>query len=228
MKSDKIHLQNELAKQVIVPKERNSGYQPKNGDYIFTMDIQYDNDIGYVAIDIIQYPNTEIGVFTHKAAVLNGYEPGFFSFREGPPLLSAVKAVTENIAIVPNLLIIDGHGIAHPRKFGVASFLGVQTGYPTIGVAKNTLLKYDGILSEERGSIVPIFLNEEVVGNVVRTQESTNPIFASAGHQVHLEVATQLTLELAPYYKNIEPIRRADKAARLFEQGELEEGFIKS
>lgn len=226
MKMDKIRLQNELAAQVIIPIDISEGYIPKIGDYIFTMDIQYNNDIGYVAIDIIRYPDEQIGVFMHKARVTNGYEPGFFSFREGPPLLSSVIVVTEKLKIFPNLLIIDGHGVAHPRKFGVASFLGVKTGVPTIGVAKNTLLRYEGVLEENRGSVLPIFLADEIVGNVLRTQDKTNPIFVSAGHQVHLDTATVLALELARYYKNLEPIRRADNAARLFEKGEITEGFM--
>ncbi|NJN78379.1 MAG: endonuclease V [Saprospiraceae bacterium] len=121
------------------------------------MDIQYEQNIGYVAIDILKYPDTLMGIYTHKTSVTNDYEPGFFSFREGPPLLDAINSITKTYDILPNLLIIDGHGIAHPRKFGVASYLGVYTNLPSIGVAKNTLLKYEGELGNERGSILPIF-----------------------------------------------------------------------
>lgn len=226
MNYEKIEFQQQLSEKVNIPINRKDAYRPQNGEIICSMDIQYENNIGYVAVDILEYPSNLIGIYTHKVAVLADYEPGFFSFREGPPLLSALKDVTEKQGIKPNLLIIDGHGIAHPRKFGVASYLGVLMNLPSIGVAKRTLLKYEGTLGEKRGSTLPILLNEEIVGKVLRTQDLTNPIFVSSGHQVHLDVACDLVLELAPNYKNIEPIRRADKYARLFAKGEIEAGFL--
>lgn len=226
MNYDKIKLQEQLSAQVNLPLDSKNSYQPQEGAIICSMDIQYENNIGYVAIDILQYPDTKIGIYTHKVAILVDYEPGFFSFREGPPLLSALKTVTEKQGVQPDLLIIDGHGVAHPRKFGVASYLGVMTNLPTIGVAKNTLLKYEGELNDARGSTLPIFLNGEIVGKVLRTQAGTNPIFVSAGHLVHLDIACDLALAFALNYKNIEPIRRADKYARMFAKGEIEEGFL--
>jgi deoxyribonuclease V len=227
MNTEKIEFQQRLSEKVNLPFDRKDAYQPQNGDIICSMDIQYENNIGYVAVDILEYPNTLIGIYTHKVAVLADYEPSFFSFREGPLLLSALKEVTAKQGIQPDLLIIDGHGIAHPRKFGVASYLGVCANLPSIGVAKRTLLKYDGELGEKRGSTLPILLNEEIVGKVLRTQDLTNPIFVSSGHLIHLDTACDLVLALAPNYKNIEPIRRADKYARLFAKGEVEAGFVK-
>jgi deoxyribonuclease V len=225
-KIEKIKFQRQLCEQVVIPENREKSYFPENGDIIFSMDIQYKNDIGYVAIDILTYPNTPIGIYTQQVAVIDEYEPGLFSFREGPLLLTAIKAITKNKGIKPNLLIIDGHGIAHPRKFGVASYLGVLTDLPSIGIAKKTLLKYDGTLDEKRGSRLLVLLEEEIVGKVLRTQNATNPIFVSSGHRIHLDIACELALELAPNYKNIEPIRRADQYARLFAKGEIEAGFL--
>lgn len=233
MKTDKIQLQNTLAAQVIIPTQRKLSYKPSTNDYIFSFDIQYENNYGYVAIDIIKYPNIQIGTFTHKASVTEEYEPGFFSFREGPLLLAALdkfQTIVTDI-VFPNLLIIDGHGIAHPRKFGVASYLGVKTGLPTIGVGKRTLLKYDGILAEARGSTLPIYLNnevnDEIVGKVLRTQDNTKPVFVSNGHKVHLDIACEIALHFAPNYKNLDTIRRADMAARAFAKGEIREGFFR-
>lgn len=227
MNQEKIHLQNRLAAQVVTPANQNLSYQPSTGDYIFSFDIQYEADYGYVAIDILQFPDKKVGTFTHKTIVTEDYEPGFFSFREGPLLLEALdkfKSIDSNV--IPNLLIIDGHGIAHPRKFGVASYLGVKTGLPTIGVGKRTLLKYDGILAEARGSMLPIYLNDVIVGNVLRTQDNTNPVFVSCGHKVHLDVACEIALHFTPNYKNLDTIRRADMTARAFAKGEIEEGFF--
>lgn len=223
---EKIELQEYLSAQVSLPLDKTAGYHPQDGEIICSMDIQYENNIGYVAIDILKYPSTSVGIFTHKVAVIEDYEPGFFSFREGPPLLFALKAMIEKENIKPALLIIDGHGIAHPRRLGVASYLGVLMNLPSIGVAKGTLLKYEGTLGELRGSTLPIFLDAAIVGKVLRTQDGVNPIFVSVGHQVHLDLACDLVLELAPNYKNIEPIRRADKYARMFAKGEIEAGFL--
>lgn len=225
-KNEKIERQQQLYKEVIIPNDRKNSYLPKKGEVIFSMDIQYENNIGYVAIDILAYPNTSVGIYMQEITVTDDYEPGLFSFREGPLLMTAINSVTKNIKISPNLLIIDGHGIAHPRKLGVASYLGVLMNLPSIGVAKRTLLKYDGELGEKRGNTLPILLNEEIVGKVLRTQDLTNPIFVSSGHLVHLDVACELVLELAPNYKNIEPIRRADQYARLFAKGEVQAGFL--
>lgn len=228
MNSKKIQFQNDLATQVIIPEKPKFSYQPSSNDYIFSFDIQYQDNFGYVAIDIIRFPDKNIGIFTCVTSVTEEYQPGFFSFREGPLLLEALnklKTIVTDI-VSPNLLIIDGHGIAHPRKFGVASYLGVKTGLPTIGVGKRTLLKYDGTLSEARGSTLPIYLNNEVVGKVLRTQDSTKPVFVSNGHKVHLDVACDIALHFAANYKNLDTIRRADMAARAFAKGEIEEGFF--
>ncbi|MFK7949157.1 MAG: endonuclease V [Saprospiraceae bacterium] len=229
MNTEKIRLQTDLAAQVIVPNQKELSYQPTTNDYIFSFDIQYENNYGYVAIDIVQFPNIKVGTFTHKASVTHEYQPGFFSFREGPLLLEALEAFKTIVTdiVFPNLLIIDGHGIAHPRKFGVASYLGVKTGLPTIGVGKRTLLKYDGELAEARGSTLPIYLDDEIVGNVLRTQDNTNPVFVSNGHKVHLDIACDIALHFAANYKNLDTIRRADMAARAFAKGEMEEGFFK-
>ena len=229
MNTEKIHLQNDLAAKVIVPNNKKESYEPSITDYIFSFDIQYENNLGYVAIDIVKYPNVSVGTFTHRAAVTEEYQPGFFSFREGPLLLAALDKLKADVTGVfsPSLLIVDGHGIAHPRKFGVASYLGVKTGFPTIGVGKRTLLKYDGVLAEARGSTVPIYLNDEIVGKVLRTQDGTKPVFVSNGHKVDLDVACEIALHFAPNYKNLDTIRRADMAARAFAKGEMEEGFFK-
>lgn len=228
MNFDKIQFQKNLANQVIIPDKRELGYQPTENDYIISFDIQYNNDLGYVAIDIIKYPDKQIGIFTHKTTVTHEYEPGFFSFREGPLLLAALNKLKTIITdiVYSSLLIIDGHGIAHPRKFGVASYLGVKTGLPTIGVGKRTLLKYDGTLAEARGSTLPIYLKDEIVGKVLRTQDSTNPVFVSTGHKIHLDIACEIALHFAANYKNLDTIRRADMAARAFAKGEMEEGFF--
>ena len=138
------------------------------------------------------------------------YIPGLFSFRELPAVLGALQ----QLAVPPDLLVCDGQGLAHPRRFGLACHLGVVTGIATIGCAKTRLLGQYEPLGPERGAYQNLVDEGTVVGRALRTQTDKNPVFVSVGHKVSLQTATEWVLRLAPTYRLPETTRAADQAVK--------------
>ncbi|MCH2044410.1 MAG: endonuclease V [Saprospiraceae bacterium] len=217
--------QKRMAKLVVVPPS-GKGYLPKDEDIIFSLDIQYVGEDAYVAVDIQSYAGRKWGVYAAQTKAGMEYIPRYFCFREGPPLAKTIRKVIELSTMQPSLLIVDGHGIAHPRKFGVASWLGVELAIPSIGVAKRTLLPYETSPALFRGSSSPISLDDERVGSVLRTQDYVKPVFVSTGHQISLENTEAIILKLSSKYRVSEPIRRADHIARVYAKGETDRRAI--
>ncbi|MET8761714.1 endonuclease V [Lentzea sp. NPDC004782] len=137
------------------------------------------------------------------------YVAGLFAFREMPVLLRALDQVT----VTPDLLVADGQGLAHPRRFGLACHLGVHTGIPSIGVAKNAMGAFDPP-GHVRGSTSDLVMDGEVVGRALRTQDGVKPVFVSIGHKIDLDRACAEVLRLAPRYRLPETTRRADALTR--------------
>jgi deoxyribonuclease V len=137
------------------------------------------------------------------------YVPGLFSFRELPALLPAL----DKLKVRPDVLICDGQGLAHPRRFGLACHIGVVTGLPSIGVGKQALGQYEAP-GHTRGDWKPLVDNEEVVGRALRTQDGVKPVFVSIGHLIDLDTACALTLRLSPRYRLPETTRAADHLGR--------------
>ncbi|MCH2084047.1 MAG: endonuclease V [Saprospiraceae bacterium] len=214
----------EMAQQVVIPSE-NEGYHPSEGDILVTFDVQYIQEEAFVALDVQEWKGAIKGTFLKKLPTPNSYVPSFFAFREGPVLWQAYQALIEEQSIKANCLLIDGHGIAHPRQFGVASWLGVKTSLPTVGCAKQTLLKFHGGIASNRGATLNIQQNKQTLGFALRTQTATKPVFVSPGHLISLSQSVDIILEFASRYRLPEPIRRADQAARAFAKNELEEGW---
>jgi len=214
----------ELASQLVVPAA-GSGYEVSNGDLIFTFDIQYKGDKGFVAIDVLAWPDQSLGIFTQVYNATVAYEPGYFAFREGPLLAQALKELCTTRNLVPNLLIIDGHGTAHPRRLGVASWLGIIADVPAIGVAKDPLLKRAYSIGTEKGDRASIYDGDEIIGYVLRTRKEVKPVYVSCGHQVSQITAVEIIFALAGDYRIIEPIRRADQFARRFSNVEWPVGW---
>ncbi len=138
------------------------------------------------------------------------YVPGLFSFREIPPLLTAWKRLKTR----PDVVIVDGQGIAHPRRFGLASHFGVLIGIPTIGCAKSRLFGEHEVPARPRGSWSPLRHKEETIGAVLRTQDGGNPVFVSTGHLISLRRAISVVLACTTRYRLPEPQRRADRRTR--------------
>ncbi len=134
------------------------------------------------------------------------YVPGLLSFREGPAVLAALR----KLRTPPDVLIYDGHGLAHPRRFGIGCHVGVILNRPTIGCAKSRLIgRYRGPGSR-RGSAAQLIDDGEVIGSVLRTQDGINPVFVSVGHLIDLPGAQQIVLACAIRYRLPEPTRLAD------------------
>ena len=138
------------------------------------------------------------------------YVPGLLAFREIPTVLAALDA----LPCPPGLVVCDGYGQAHPRRFGLASHLGVLTGLPTIGVAKNPFTFAYDEPDAPRGSASPLLAGSEEVGRALRTREGVKPVFVSVGHRVTLENACAHTLALTPRFRLPETTRRADALCR--------------
>jgi deoxyribonuclease V len=205
-----------LAKQVITSEE-DQLFQPK--DILFGVDIQYVGEEAFCAISAYQFNGTHLDTFILQTETGMEYRSGFFCFREGPPVLRTIRKILNNQNLIPQLIIIDGHGIAHPRGLGIASWIGVKTNIPTIGVAKRPLLKYEGTLDAERGSTLPIFRNNEEVGSVLRTQTDIKPVYVSPGYKMSLPQSNKIILDCSPKYRISNPIRMADHVAREFAKG---------
>ncbi|WP_033339682.1 deoxyribonuclease V [Catenuloplanes japonicus] len=138
------------------------------------------------------------------------YVPGLFAFREIPALLDALERLT----VRPDLLVCDGHGLTHPRRFGLACHLGVLTGLPALGVGKTHLTGEWSMPGERRGDATPITLDGVTVGTVLRTQDRVKPVFVSPGHRMSVDGAAAQVLALAPRYRLPETTRAADHACR--------------
>ncbi|MCP5005956.1 MAG: deoxyribonuclease V [Planctomycetes bacterium] len=135
------------------------------------------------------------------------YIPGLFSFRELPPLIKAFAKLQNR----PDLVVCDGQGYAHPRRFGLACHLGVIFDVPTIGCGKTRLLGEHQEPDITRGAVAPLIDNNEVIGNVLRTQTDINPIYVSIGHRISLSTACEWVLKLSPKYRLPQTTRLADQ-----------------
>ncbi|MBT9317798.1 deoxyribonuclease V [Leptothoe spongobia] len=137
------------------------------------------------------------------------YVPSLLSFREMPTVLDALAQLT----LEPDLIICDGAGIAHPRRLGIASHLGVRIDKPTIGVAKSRLLGTYDELPPEKGAWMPLMDRGERIGAVLRSRKDTKPLYVSAGHRISLETAVDYVMQCTPMYRLPETTRLADRLA---------------
>jgi len=150
-------------------------------------------------------------VLVHRQKVNFPYIPGLFSFRELPVIVEVFKQLKE----MPDLIVCDGHGVAHPRRFGLACHLGVLLNIPTIGCAKTALLPCDDKVGDTRGSSNPIKLNNETVGCVLRTQDNVKPVFVSPGHRITINESKKWIMALSRDYRLPETTRAADHAVKM-------------
>lgn len=137
------------------------------------------------------------------------YVPGLLSFREAPAIIAAL----EKLDRLPDLLLCDGQGVAHPRRFGLACHVGVLTDLPSVGVAKTRLVGCHGAVPAERGAWTPLRLDGESVGAVLRTRTGVKPVFVSAGHRVSLATAIDYVMRCTTRYRLPETTRWADRLA---------------
>ncbi|HYG12256.1 MAG TPA: deoxyribonuclease V [Pyrinomonadaceae bacterium] len=177
----------------------------------------------YTGIVVIRVPSLEV---VEEVGIIGEtqfpYVPGLLSFREAPSVLEAwSKLKTE-----PDAVMFDGQGIAHPRRIGIASHVGLFLNRPTLGCAKSVLVGRHAEPGEERGSWQPLVdpKNDETVGAALRTKTRVQPIYVSPGHLIDLAGAIQLTLESDGGYRQPEPTRRAHLLVNALRRGEREAG----
>ncbi|TYK48261.1 endonuclease V [Actinomadura decatromicini] len=176
------------------------------------LDVSYADD-GRLAAAVVVLDGTTLDVVEESVAAGTAafpYVPGLFAFRELPALVDALRA----LKTVPDLLVCDGFGVAHPRRFGLACHLGVLTGLPCLGVGKTAFVGAYAPPGPRRGDTSPLVDGGEVVGRVLRTQDGVKPVFVSVGHRTDLDTACRNVLDLCPRYRLPETTRRADRLSR--------------
>jgi deoxyribonuclease V len=209
---DAVALQLHMASEV--DRSSAAGFAPRIAVGLDVAYAQGSDDLvaAAVAVDIETLTVVDSGVIRDFADF--PYVPGLFAFRELPSLIVAL----DKLATKPDVLVCDGQGIAHPRRFGLASHAGVVTGLPSIGVGKQALGRYDPP-GPKRGDWTPLVDNNEIVGRALRTQDGVKPVFVSIGHKIDLDTATDLVLRLSPRYRLPETTRAADQLGRRVSAG---------
>ncbi|WP_345220393.1 deoxyribonuclease V [Hymenobacter koreensis] len=168
-------------------------------------------------IVVLKFPELElVEKVYHYGTVNMPYVPGFLSFREAPNLLLAFEKLTQK----PDVLMVDGHGIAHPRRMGIAAHIGVLLDKPSFGVAKQVLTGQHPEPSTEAGTTAPLTDKKtgELLGEVLRTKDRVKPVFVSPGHRIDQDTATALAWHCTRGYKLPEPTRLADHWAEEFKK----------
>lgn len=145
----------------------------------------------------------------HREPTRMPYIPGLLSFREIPAALSAF----EKLSVVPELVMVDGQGIAHPRRLGVAAHLGLWLDLPTIGIAKSRLCGQHDEVGQQRGDWVPLYAGQETIGVVLRSRTKVKPVYVSPGHRITLETSLDWVMRCLGRTKLPEPTRLADRLA---------------
>ncbi len=150
--------------------------------------------------------NRVIEIASASTPVLAPYIPGFLSFREGPALTEAIGKLKHSFGV----LCVDGHGYAHPRRCGLACYMGVTLGIPSIGVAKSRFIGEFAEPANRAGSVSDLIDKDEIIGAVLRTRDKTRPVFISIGHRVDLKSAVAIAMACLTKYRIPEPTRLAD------------------
>jgi deoxyribonuclease V len=199
-------IQSKLARQVMTENE------VVNPRLVAGIDISSPDSQGIArgAAVVLRYP--ELDVIETKVAegkITFPYIPGLLSFRESPLILAAC----EKLCNTPDIVVVDGQGIAHPRRFGLASHVGLFLDLPTIGCAKSILCGQHGPVGEEPGSHAELVDNGETIGAALRTKSGMKPVYVSVGHKIDLTSALQWVLKCCRGYRLPEPTRLAHLAA---------------
>src|SRR2546426_7331452 len=177
------------------------------------MALNEEKNMAHAAVVLLSYPQMEVlERHVYEEPIRMPYIPGLLSFREIPCILGAFALLSQQ----PDLVMVDGQGIAHPRYLGIASHLGLWLDLPTIGCAKSILRGHynEKALGEEAGAWVPLIFKGETVGAAVRTRSHVKPMFISLGHRISLETSLHYVLACCKGYRLPEPTRLADKLSK--------------
>jgi deoxyribonuclease V len=192
---------------------------PPTHHSVAAMDVSYDRRSPWLFAGVVVLALPSLVVVDRAAVRVRAefpYVPGLLSFREAPAGLRA----WERLAVRPDCLLCDGHGVSHPRRFGLACHVGVLVDLPTIGCAKSVLVGAYEEPGASRGSRSDLAHDGEVVGAAVRTRDGVAPVFVSAGHRVSLDAAIATVLACSPRFRIPEPIRQAHALVNRLRRGE--------
>lgn len=198
-----IALQKQLAHQVVVNVPA-----PGNLQRIAGVDVSYKRGANrfYASVVVLDYASLDmLDTATASGTVNFPYVPGLLSFRELPILLQALR----QLVTVPDVILVDGQGVAHPRRLGLASHLGLWLDLPTIGCAKSRLCGEVVEPASSRGAWTPLCDAGETIGRVLRTKPRVRPLYLSVGHKINIEAAGPIVLRCCQGYRLPEPTRQA-------------------
>jgi len=174
------------------------------------VDVSIKHGRAVAAVAVLSYPDlVPLEEATAATKAYFPYVPGLLAFREGPAVLAAVERLKSH----PQVLIFDAHGLAHPRRMGLAAHLGVLLDVPAVGCAKSRLIGAYEEPGETKGSWTYLIHDDEVIGAVVRTRDRVRPVFVSVGHRADLSTAVSLVLGCCGRYRLPEPTRWAHRVA---------------
>lgn len=179
----------------------------KPPQYIASVDASFTDDEIIAVTCIYKYP--ELVYIGHETAIKEAtfpYVPGYLTFREGPAIIEAINS----LSIKPDLILVDGQGIAHPKGIGIASHIGVLLDMPTIGCAKSRLIGEYKESGFKKGDWSSLKYNGIAVGAVLRTKDDVRPVFVSPGHRIDLKASIEIVLGCTSKYRIPDPLRMTD------------------
>ena len=203
---DAIAVQRQLQDQVITED------QLETVQYVAGVDAGFEEagTVTRAAVVVLRFPDLQlVEQAIARRPTTFPYIPGFLSFREVPAVLDAL----EQLQTIPNVILCDGQGLAHPRRMGIATHLGLLVNIPTIGVAKSRLIGHHEEVPDYKGAWVPLLHQRETIGAVLRSRAGTKPLYISIGHRVSLLTAIDYVLRCTPRYRLPETTRLADRLA---------------
>jgi deoxyribonuclease V len=179
----------------------------KRLEYIAGVDAAFLNKKIIGVACLYRYPDMHLIEEAYAVTeMLFPYIPGFLSFREGPAIINALQDLRKK----PDIILFDGQGIAHPKRLGIASHIGVLLNLPTIGCAKSRLIGTYKEPNLKKGTYSSLLYEEEIVGVVVRTKDNVKPLFVSPGHRIDIQDSMEIVLACSQRYRIPEPLRMAD------------------
>jgi deoxyribonuclease V len=199
-------LQLQLAEKVI----STTTFDPAAVQTVAGVDVSFRAEMAQAAVVVLRFPDLEpVDYALGKAPLTFPYVPGLLTFREGPSVLNALEKLT----VSPDLFIFDGHGMAHPRRIGLAAHMGVVLDHASIGCAKSRLIGKHDEPGDAVGDWVPLCDHEVTIGAVVRTQPGVSPLYVSIGHRIDLPTAVDFVLRCIRDHRLPETTRYAHRVA---------------
>src|SRR5215210_2345438 len=213
-------LQEELASWVV----RGPALDLSGVRHVAGADVSTQGEMAYATVVVLEFPQLSlVEVQGYEVPIGFPYVPGLLSFRELPSVVGALEKTQTSV----DVLILDAHGLAHPRRMGLASHLGTFLDVPTVGCAKSRLVGSFEEPGREKGSVTDLVHRGELVGRVLRTRDGVSPVYVSVGNGIDLESAVDLVLACCTKYRLPETTRQAHNAANRLRRGEEPGGPVR-